>query len=75
MPIDLNKVAFATEKGEISPPFQTRFGIHILTVTEVEPGDLTLEDARPELLEFLAEELRQKLLDKLKADAKIERAK
>ena len=75
MPIDLTKVAFATEKGEISPPFQTRFGIHILTVTEVEPGDLTLEDARPELFEFLAEELRQKLLDKLKADAKIERAK
>lgn len=74
MPTEITRVAFAIKEGEISNPFQTRFGIHILTVIEVEPGDLTLEDARLELFEFLAEELRQKLIQRLRRDAKIERA-
>jgi parvulin-like peptidyl-prolyl isomerase len=75
MPVEFSQVAFALKKGEVSSPFQTRFGIHILTVTEIEPGDLTLEDARPEIFEYLAEEMRQKLITKLREEAKIERAK
>lgn len=75
MPIEFSRVAFALKKGEVSAPFQTRFGLHILTVTEVQPGDLTLEDARPELIEFLSEELRQKLIRQLREKATIEPAK
>lgn len=73
MPTEITQVAFTIRKGEISSPFQTRFGFHILTVTEVVPGELTLEDARPELFEFLAEELRQKLIQRLREEAKITR--
>ena len=74
MPVEFSRVAFALKVGEVSAPFQTRFGIHILTVTEIVPGDLTLEDARPEIFEHLAEEMRQKLIEKLREEAKIERA-
>ena len=74
MPVEFSRVAFALKVGEVSAPFQTRFGIHILTVTEIDPGDLTLEDARPEIFEHLAEEMRQKLIEKLREEAKIERA-
>lgn len=74
MPTEITRVAFALKEGEISNPFQTRFGMHLLMVTDIEPGDLTLEDARPELFEFLAEELRQKLVQQMRAEAKIERA-
>jgi parvulin-like peptidyl-prolyl isomerase len=75
MPVEFSRVAFALKAGEVSAPFQTRFGIHILTVTEVQTGDLTLEDARPEIFEYLAEEMRQTLIRQLRAKAKIERAK
>jgi len=75
MPVEFSRVAFAIKAGEVSAPFQTRFGIHILTVTDVQSGDLTLEDARPEIFEHLAEQMRQKLISQLREAAKIERAK
>jgi len=73
MPLEFSQVAFDLKVGEISAPFQTRFGVHILTVTAVTPGQLTLEDARPELFDVLSEQLRQKLLMQLRQNAVIER--
>ena len=33
------RAAFVLAKGEISPPMATVFGIHLITVTDVKPGD------------------------------------
>ena len=73
MPHDLTKVAFALETGEVSEPFETPFGMHILTVTEVIPGDLSLEDARGEIFQELSGKLQDGLISQLREKAEITR--
>ncbi|MEW4490537.1 peptidylprolyl isomerase [Thalassoglobus sp. JC818] len=50
-------VAFATSPGTISEPFTTEHGAHIVFVEEVSPGDLSLEDARPEVVNKLTQQM------------------
>ncbi|NQV26803.1 MAG: peptidylprolyl isomerase [Rhodopirellula sp.] len=71
MPQDLTKVAFRLKVGEISEPFETPFGVHILTVTEVIPGDLSLEDARGEIFQELSGKLQAGLISQLRDKATI----
>ena len=73
MPVEFSRVAFALKTGEVSEPFQTRFGLHLLTVTEINPGDLSLEDARPEIFQHLSSELQKGLLTQLREKAEIVR--
>lgn len=73
MPQDLTKVAFSLKTGEVSEPFETPFGLHILTVTEVIPGDLSLEDARGEIFHELSGKLQTGLITQLRAKAEITR--
>jgi len=73
MPVEFSRVAFALKTGEVSKPFQTRFGLHLLTVTEIIPGDLSLEDARPEIFQHLSSELQKRLLAQLREKAEIVR--
>jgi parvulin-like peptidyl-prolyl isomerase len=73
MPVEFSRVAFALKTGEVSEPFQTRFGLHLLTVTEIIPGDLSLEDARPEIFQHLSSELQKGLLTQLREKAEIVR--
>lgn len=49
--------AYGVAKGGVSPPFVTPFGIHILTVTDVEPGRLGVDAVRPRLEKLLAAEV------------------
>lgn len=51
------KPAFALAKGEVSKPFVTPFGIHIVKVTEVEPGRIDAEAAKPRLEQMVAAQL------------------
>ena len=73
MPQNLTTVAFGLKTGEVSEPFETPFGIHILTVTEVIPGDLSLEDARGEIFQELSGKLQDGLISELRNKAEITR--
>jgi parvulin-like peptidyl-prolyl isomerase len=71
MPQDLTKVAFSLKVGDVSEPFETPFGVHILTVTEIIPGDLSLEDARGEIFQELSGKLQAGLISQLREKATI----
>lgn len=51
------KQAFALAKGEISRPFVTPFGVHLVTVTDVSPGNADLAVVRPLVEQLLAQDL------------------
>lgn len=71
MPVELTSVAFSLKPAEISEPFRTRFGMHLMTVTEIIPGDLSLEDARAEIFGVLSRKLQQRLIADLRKKAVI----
>lgn len=50
-------VAIKLKDGEISEPTVSPFGVHLIQITERQPGQLTLEDVRTEVIGFLAKEL------------------
>lgn len=67
------QVAFALKVGEVSEPVRSPFGVLLLTVTERSEGQLSLEDARPEILQQLSTEMQRDVLKQERAKAKIER--
>ena len=67
------QVAFGLKVGEVSEPVRSSFGVLLLTVTERSEGQLSLEDARPEILQRRSEEMQQETLQQERAKAKIER--
>lgn len=73
LPLELTQVAFRLKVGEISEPFQTSFGVHLIKVLEITPGDLSLEDARPEIFDVLSQETQRRLVKELRTTAKIEK--
>jgi parvulin-like peptidyl-prolyl isomerase len=58
--------AFALSVGDVSPPFATPFGVHIVTVTAVEPGTGTLEQVRPQAERLAAQHAIRELLAELR---------
>lgn len=67
------QIAFGLKVGEVSAPFRSQFGVLLLTVTERIEGQLSLEDARPEILQQLSIEMQRDVLSRERAQAKIER--
>lgn len=67
------QVAFGLKVGEVSEPVRSPFGVLLLTVTERVDGQLSLEDARPEILKELSIETQRAVLQQERAKAKIER--
>jgi len=51
---EFTKPVFALAKGEISKPLVTTFGVHLVKVTEVQPGRMGLDAVRPRLEKTLA---------------------
>lgn len=49
--------AFSLAKGDISQPFVTPFGVHIVQVTDVRPGERTLASLRPQIEQLLAQQV------------------
>jgi peptidyl-prolyl cis-trans isomerase C len=73
----LSETVFALEPGEISEVVQSRFGFHVLTVSELLPaGTISLEDASDQIAELLkqqkATETLGQLLETLVKSAKVE---
>ena len=55
MPHQFSNVAFALKVGEVSVPFESEFGIHILRCNSIKVGTLTWQQARPQLRAALVE--------------------
>lgn len=56
MPDSFCEVAFQLPINELSEPFRTHFGWHLCVVKEKIPGDLSVEDARREIIAKVSEE-------------------
>ena len=69
----LVQMAFSLKVGEASQPFRSSRGVHLLTVTERVEGQLSLEDAKPDIRQQLSIELQQEMLKAERAQAKIVR--
>lgn len=67
------ETAFKLKVGEVSPPLKTEFGYHIIKVTDRKEGkDVTLEDVKEQVKENYLEDQSDKLVKKLRQEAKIQ---
>ncbi len=73
LPEPVCRAALVLMPGEVSPVVISPLGVHLVTVTEREPGELSPEDARAELLTRIATERWDELAKQLRAKARIER--
>ncbi len=71
MPEEFTKAAFALKKGECSPPVVTAFGVHLIQVLEIIPGQRTWEDCRDELRPAVTLYLFRWIADKERKIAKV----
>lgn len=69
---EVARVAFRTPVGEISEPFESPVGVHMVQVVARREGTLSLEDARAEIFRRLAANRQAELLERLRRDARIE---
>lgn len=73
LPSPVTRAAFAMKVDDISEPVVSAFGVHLIQVTERMPGDLSLEDVRPQIIERLSEQLWADTVSRERKTAKIER--
>lgn len=65
--------AFALKPGEISPPVRSAGGVHLIRVDKRQPGELSLEDVRPQLIDEISAKLWQEQVARERQSAKIVR--
>jgi parvulin-like peptidyl-prolyl isomerase len=75
LPTPVTRAAFALKVNDISEPVVSAFGVHLIQVTERLPGDLSLEDVRPQIVDRLSEQLWSETAARERKTAKIERSK
>ncbi len=72
MPPEICRVVFQLKVGEVSAPFRTKFGMHLYTVTQIRPGNLSLEDVRNTVIGRLSRELWDQFVGQMQKQAKID---
>jgi len=73
MPAVIATQAFETPVGEIGEPFVSPFGAHLLQVTDEIPGQFSLEDARPAILDRYSDELWKQAVERLQKTTRVVR--
>jgi len=58
-----SRAAFALNVGEVSQPVRSPFGVHLIQVSAINPGEKSLEDVRPQVIEALGREMSTKLAE------------
>ncbi len=66
MPPEFNRVAFSLAPQTISQPFVTKFGVHLVRVTEIKPGKFQLQDVREAVLSAARQERFEKLANEMR---------
>jgi parvulin-like peptidyl-prolyl isomerase len=72
MPETFSAAAFALENDQVSQPAETKFGIHLIQVLEVKPGQKTWQDCRRELRSAVTQYLFRWIADKERERAQVE---
>jgi parvulin-like peptidyl-prolyl isomerase len=72
MPEAFSKAALALDVGQVSPPVETSFGVHLITCLEVKRGERTWQEAREELRPAMTRYLFEWLQARRAKSAKIE---
>ena len=67
-----SRAAFALEKGAVSTPVTSSFGVHLIRITGEKPGEKDWNDVREQLKAPVSQQLFSALADKGRAAAKIE---
>lgn len=74
MPLAFSQAAFQLKTGDISEPVVSPFGVHLIHVTARQPGELSFDDVRKEIIERISQELWRQTADgerkKTKVDVK-----
>ena len=71
MPTEIAEQVFKTDVKQIGRPFRSKFGVHLIYVEKEIPGQLSLEDARPEILSHLIETKWHQTVKRLRKSARI----
>jgi peptidyl-prolyl cis-trans isomerase C len=71
LPDAVAEAAFATKLNEVSEAVRSPFGWHLVLAEEERAGDISLEDARPDVLESIARELWTETARELRKKAKV----
>lgn len=71
MPRVFSEQAFSIKEGEITQPFRSRYGAHLLKVTKVRKGDLSVEDARIMILRELEKEMWADIVEREKQQVEV----
>jgi parvulin-like peptidyl-prolyl isomerase len=71
---EFSRRAFALAKGEMSQPFATASGVHLILVTDVKPGDARPDGLRPVLEKIVAQDAIREILTRGRQTTPIEYA-
>lgn len=71
MPTEIARHVFQTEVGQMSKPFRSKYGMHLIYVEREIPGLFSLEDARAEILSQLIETKWHQTVKRLRKSARI----
>lgn len=75
IPASVAQAAFRLQSGEITEPVVSPFGVHLVLVEERIPGQLSLEDVRPQILEVFGKDLWEQTAKQQRGKVKITRPK